>query len=295
MERLAAVTASLALLLLGGLLSACGEQAVRPGTGASQAWASPPPAVNAVPAGYDGRFRVAGTVLESPDHGPQLCDAVMESYPPQCGGADVVGWSWDGLEHESASGTRWGTYLLVGTFEAGRFTLTEPARVDNGGAPGASPDFSSPCPAPAGGWAAADPGTATDVAMTAALEQASRSPHYAGSWIDQNGVVSEADANDPLRLVLNVRFTADLARYESELVEIWGGALCVSGARYSEAELLAIQAETISLPGVTGSGIDVVGNVLQVSATVADDGTRRMLAERYGPAVQLIGWLEPID
>ncbi|MBA2438292.1 MAG: hypothetical protein H0V52_08080, partial [Acidimicrobiia bacterium] len=38
------------------------------------------------------RYRVdAVTVLESPDHGPQLCQGVDLSYPPQCGGPDVVG------------------------------------------------------------------------------------------------------------------------------------------------------------------------------------------------------------
>jgi hypothetical protein len=33
-----------------------------------------------------GTYAVSATVLESPGHGAQLCNAVQDSYPPQCGG-----------------------------------------------------------------------------------------------------------------------------------------------------------------------------------------------------------------
>jgi len=36
---------------------------------------------------YQGSF----TVLESPDHGPELCTSVRESLPPQCSGLPVGG------------------------------------------------------------------------------------------------------------------------------------------------------------------------------------------------------------
>ena len=54
------------------------------------------------------------------------------SLPPRCGGPEVAGWDWDAVEAESASGTTWGSYVLVGTFDGGTFTLTEPARADDG-------------------------------------------------------------------------------------------------------------------------------------------------------------------
>jgi hypothetical protein len=86
------------------------------------------PSVNLVPDGYGGRFRTRATVLEGPRSGPQLCVAVMESYPPQCSGPPIEGWDWSTVRAESASGTTWGAYVLTGTYDGTTFTLTEPAR-----------------------------------------------------------------------------------------------------------------------------------------------------------------------
>lgn len=66
-----------------------------------------------VPTGYDGRFRTVTAVLESPEHGPQLCSYMEESYPPGCAGPDVIGWDWDGLAAEPSNGTTWGTHEVV--------------------------------------------------------------------------------------------------------------------------------------------------------------------------------------
>jgi hypothetical protein len=113
--------------VLGGLLvlTACGSQRAGQGGAADRSAAEPP--ADIVPDDYTGRFRgTSVTVLSSPAHGPQLCSFLAESYPPQCEGPDIVGWDWSAVEHESASGTSWGTYDVVGTFEDGVFTLTEP-------------------------------------------------------------------------------------------------------------------------------------------------------------------------
>lgn len=56
-----------------------------------------------------------------------LCAVVAESYPPQCEGLPVTGWEWDAVPHEEASGVRWGTYIVTGTFDGKAFTLTEEA------------------------------------------------------------------------------------------------------------------------------------------------------------------------
>ncbi|WP_157930753.1 hypothetical protein [Glycomyces xiaoerkulensis] len=70
-------------------------------------------------------YQGALTVIETPDHGPQLAGALAESYPPQGGGLDVEGWDWDEVEHESSQGTSWGDYLVTGTFDGEAFVLTE--------------------------------------------------------------------------------------------------------------------------------------------------------------------------
>ncbi|KRV50501.1 hypothetical protein AQ490_15590 [Wenjunlia vitaminophila] len=123
---------------------------------------------NLVPAGYGGRYRVHATVLQSPDHGPQLCDAVMESWPPQCSGPDIVGWTWDGVTSDTGSGTTWGTYRLVGTWDGTRFTLTEPARDAAGNGPG------SDVPAPGAGH---DGGSEPDRGRTADRPSAGAHSH----------------------------------------------------------------------------------------------------------------------
>jgi len=59
--------------------------------------------------------------------GARLCFAVMESYPPQCGGLPVAGWTWDGLEGaETANGVTWGAYAVQGTYDGEALTVTQP-------------------------------------------------------------------------------------------------------------------------------------------------------------------------
>jgi len=76
------------------------------------------------PGDADRRYTATAMVLESPDHGPQLClGGVDESLPPQCGGPDIVGWDWESVsDEESRSGTTWGEYTVVGTYDSTRFT-----------------------------------------------------------------------------------------------------------------------------------------------------------------------------
>ncbi len=58
----------------------------------------------------------------------QLClGAIMESYPPQCDGVPVDGWTWDGLEgSESSNGTTWGDYAVYAAYDGERLTVTDP-------------------------------------------------------------------------------------------------------------------------------------------------------------------------
>lgn len=58
----------------------------------------------------------------------QLClGAIMESYPPQCLGVPLDGWTWDGVEGSDDSGeTTWGDYAVYATYDGERLTMTDP-------------------------------------------------------------------------------------------------------------------------------------------------------------------------
>ncbi|MGH2591791.1 MAG: hypothetical protein ACRDGW_13485, partial [Actinomycetota bacterium] len=67
------------------------------------------------------------TILESRDHGPELClGGVADSYPPQCGGVPIANWDWDLVDgEESASGTTWGNFHVVGNYDGSTFTVAD--------------------------------------------------------------------------------------------------------------------------------------------------------------------------
>jgi hypothetical protein len=82
---------------------------------------------NAVDGDDDERFDVIATVLETAGRGAQVCTGrIAASYPPQCSGRPIAGWSWDDVDGEqSVGGTTWGEYRLVGTWDGERVTLDE--------------------------------------------------------------------------------------------------------------------------------------------------------------------------
>jgi hypothetical protein len=73
------------------------------------------------------RYQTTATVLESREHGPELCmGIVLTSSPPQCGGVPITNWRWDQVEdHQAAAGTTWGYYHLVGTYDGASFTVVQ--------------------------------------------------------------------------------------------------------------------------------------------------------------------------
>jgi len=293
------------------LLAACARPGKTAEPGSPDQPASSPTGgvggANLVPPGYAGRFRVLATVLESPDHGPQLCAGVALSLPPQCGGLDVVGWDWDTVDHETANGTTWGDYLVTGEWDEATttFTLTEPATgideaPESERAIAPTPDFRSPCPTPEGGWRPLDMNIATNEAMDRAISAARAEPDFAGAWLDQSYLrepgANESDANDPKRLVLNLRFAGDLDRHDEQIRAIWGGALCLSRAARPLSELEGIRSEVTAELGQLSSSLDEVAGIVQVTVTVATESAQAKLDERYGPGVVLLnGWLRPID
>jgi hypothetical protein len=244
------------------------------------------------------RYRTRGTVLASPDHGPQLCRIVAQSYPPQCGGPDLVGWDWTEVDgEESVLGTTWGDYEVTGTWDGERLTLTAPPASATS-LPTEEPDVSTPCPEPDGGWAVVDPATTSDASLTAVTDAARTRPDFAGLWWDQP-ISGSVATNDPTDLVVNVRVSGEVDAAERDLREIWGGALCVTAADRSQAELAAIQSEideTAEAIGMVSSTVDDVTGVVEVEVVVDDAALQEEYDARHGPGTVVVtAWLEPVD
>ena len=88
----------------------------------------PPAALGAItPVPPEAEVAATGTVLDAAG-AVQLClGPVAESYPPQCTGIPLEGWSWDGVEGAESSGdVTWGAYAVRGTYDGTSFTVTQP-------------------------------------------------------------------------------------------------------------------------------------------------------------------------
>lgn len=281
-----------AVLLLGVLLglAACADAPREPrAAGAGGAADEPEPS----------ELIARATVLEDSGHGPQLClGGVATSLPPQCGGPDITNWDWEAVGgSEEVRGTRWGDYVVVGTYVDGRFTLTRPAvpGQEYDGPMPVTPEeddpFTTPCPAPEGGWKVVDPALTTDDSLERVSRVARRLEGYAGLWWDQSINPASASGsdegaelmNDPAKLVVNVRVTGDPAAAEAELRKVWGGALCVSRAVRTEQELRRIQHRMVELPGFLSSGTG--RDVVEVTVIHDDGQLQRRLDEEHGAGV----------
>jgi hypothetical protein len=215
---------------------------------------------------------------------PQLCTFVLASYPPQCGeGIEVVGWDWTGLDgHETAGIVRWGEYVVIGTYDGERFTITEsptpPVPPETTPEP---PPATTPCPPPPDGWGVVDAATTGHEALDAAVAYAEAQPDYAALWLDSS--------------ILNVRFTGNLERHERALRAIWGGALCVSMGERTAAEVEAIRVALCDELGpMVRTAILAAGRILL--EVVVDDGLQQRLDQRYGPGlVEVSALLEATD
>lgn len=249
------------------------------------------------------RYAVSTTVLESPDHGPQLClGGVQQSLPPQCGGPDVVGFQWADVDDEkSANGTIWGDYGLVGTWKGDRFTLTEPpGDPDSVPRPDGPPelDLATPCNPPAGGWAVVDERLVSMEAQSAATTYADEQLDLGAVWLDRDARWTGARPDDVNAGVLTFSFTGDLDRHEAQLRQRYGGPICVVAAEHSAAKLQALQtAVHEALPGVAfGSNADTVRGVVEVSVPVVDDETiQRIAAIDPDGLVRAYAILVPVD
>jgi hypothetical protein len=96
-------------------------------------------------------------------------------------------------------------------------------------------------------------------------------------------------------LVLSVRVTGDVVVAERELRTVWGGALCVSPAERTVAELYLIQREIMDSGDARGSWVNKIRGIVEVIVFV-DHGRQAAYDERYGPGtVAVTALLQPID
>jgi hypothetical protein len=253
------------------------------------------------------RYQATATVLQSRDHGPQLClGVVLDSFPPYCSGAPIPNWRWDQVEgDQTANGTTWGRYQLVGTYDGASFTVIRADLAPPASPPSAEERFKNDpkpaCPEPGGGWELPDPARRSERYLEPVTQAARAQPDFAGLWISYLAPMGTNVAEDPGEFVLNVAFTGDLARHQVELRPQWGGRLCVTRQQRSYRQLLRIQRELQGDVGadlglrVLGTGIRESANAVTLMVVVLEERARRALDARYGTgAVQATAVLTPV-
>ena len=109
------------------MLAACGSETSSAGDPGEPSRPAAPSAgrPTAIPAA-DGPVRTRTLVTVMDTGSPELClGPVAESYPPQCGGPPLKGWDWAERRgtYEQSGGTRWGGYVVTGTFDGTAFTV----------------------------------------------------------------------------------------------------------------------------------------------------------------------------
>src|SRR5262245_5183755 len=290
-RRSARVAGALAVLIVGAGI--VGVVARQPSGGGHVRVAVSPPG--------PPEYQATGTVLQNPAHGPELCQMVADSLPPQCSGIPIAGWDWAKVDNEeSRNGTTWGSYHVVGTYDGDTLTLTQPP-----GSPGTTthkpePKFTTPCEAPPGGWTVRDRTHFSIDSYNALHALAQSQPDYAGAWVDN---VTLVDGKRPFfpEQVITFTFTGNLDAHRAQLEAAWGGPLCIAQQSHSERELSGIQTALQGADGralglqVQGSGIDSFNNRIDAAVIVATPALQRAVDEKYGSgAVQLNAFLRPV-
>lgn len=225
---------------------------------------------------------IASGVLFDLDGAPALCAGmILESYPPQCGGALVplAGLAWEDVPTRRQEGERvWSEMtVLVGeddgtTFRVARaYAADDPAAPTPSGAGVALPqDFSPLCEEPVvGSGPAAGP-----EGLAAA---ASALPGYVGLWIS------------PDQTTLNVAFTEGADEASALLAPTVGAAFCagtVEGITAADAAAATTAlGEIVETAGILGYGhsFDRTGSWLEVSVVRETPEVMSTINEAIGP------------
>ena len=295
-------------LLLGGVI--LGVLAAACGAGDPDVAAEPSSAT--VPKLDPEQLYEANTTVLGDADGPKLCmGGVEDSLPPQCGGLPLVGWDWEAVEgEESAGGTTWGDYRVVGTFDGETFTVKEVGPYDGHAADRAGErDFSTPCPEPEGGWVALDPSRAADSDFAAGASMAQARADYVALWVDYAGDFTDGELaqrlneGKPVLQIMNVVVAEDAAGAEAAIREVWGGPLCVTERQGPTAEQLAeIREEATGfIQDELGlrylwSASGPVGLAAEMGVVVDPGGAgQAAVDERFGPGlVRVVPELTPV-
>ena len=235
----------------------------------------------------DQLYEADATVLEERTHGPRLClGGVLLSLPPQCGDVPIAGWDWDAVEgEETAGGTTWGSYHVVGRYDAETFTVTDVGPFENPPA-ATDTDYATPSSDPPGGWTGLDQATQNDDALAHAYARSQ--PDYVTSWVTHL---------DPAQLefgpvIVNAVFTGDAERHESEITKVWGGPLCVIERDGPSARELAGMRKEVEA-GLDELGLRMLWSdasgvepVIEIGVIVDVGGkAQAALDARYGPGI----------
>jgi len=109
----AALFAASALAIVGCASSSGSGAASAAGLG--DVWPQPPA----------GEVIAQGTVMDVAGDVELCLGAIAESYPPQCSGIPLEGWSWNGVEgFETVGDVTWGAYAVQGTYDGESFAVT---------------------------------------------------------------------------------------------------------------------------------------------------------------------------
>jgi hypothetical protein len=112
-RALVPAAAAASLVLLSGCVTSTGAG----GVAFAEAYPAPP----------EGEVVGQGTVMDVGGEVELCLGPVAESYPPQCDGILLEGWSWDGLDGGESSGdVTWGAYAVQGTYDGDSLTVTAP-------------------------------------------------------------------------------------------------------------------------------------------------------------------------
>ncbi|MEU6708180.1 hypothetical protein [Streptomyces wuyuanensis] len=117
----------------------------------------------------------------------------------------------------------------------------------------AAPGEGSAAPHGRGGWKAVDPAKTSHTTQERLVVDAEKDPEFAGRWISYPGGAQKGLA------VLVMQHTRDLPGHEREIRRIWGGPLCLVGAKHSYAELRKVRAELVRLVDARTPGCMSVG------------------------------------
>lgn len=258
------------------LLAACGNTSDGPSGGGG--------------ARYEGSF----TVLESPEHGTELCVNVLTSLPPQCGGLPILNWDWDEVDGEEArGGTTWGAWHVIVTYSNGTVTLVEPPTRPRKAAQRAS-DFYPACAQPEVEEASAGE------AQWEAVGQPNEPLQIDGlvtMWVTGSGGEGGED------FVANVIVRP--GGREAAVAAVRGrylGPLCVVERDLpTSSELDAVQSELAdddaraALGTVLSAGADSMRGAVVAQVWIVDDTVKRYAHDRWGNRVILESALHPVD